>query len=299
MDFNDILIRPRISTVRHRADVNLNVNYPYVFRGVPIMAANMGGVGTLAMAEELARHHMFTCLDKSVDIDARIEALYTEETPEIWDHMALSVGMESIAIPGSLRYLCMDVANGYMSAFHDKVKFYKDHFPDLIIIAGNVATEEGVNALCEAGADIIKIGLGSGGMCLTRKKTGVGVNQIEALLECVLVADEHGAYIISDGGCRTPGDVALAFAYGADFVMLGSMLAGHQEGSPTNQEYVEFQGSSYCEDPTAYKTSEGARTLLKARGPVSRTLHNITGGLRSACAYTGFHNLQDFIGLES
>lgn len=226
----------------------------------------------------------------------------------------------------SLKYICIDVANGYSQFFVDFVKKSRQQWPDRTIMAGNVVTAEMVEELILAGADIIKVGIGPGSVCTTRKKTvrdhklqhlnpddhvclcpqGVGYPQLSAVLECANAAHGLGGHIISDGGCTCPGDVCKAFGAEADFVMLGGMLAGHDE---SGGETIERNGKKYklfygMSSATAmdkhhggvaeYRASEGKTVEVPYRGGVGDTVLDVLGGLRSACTYVGAGNLKEF-----
>ena len=239
LDYKDVLIRPKRSTLRSRKDVSLKRAYTFCnskqeWVGTPIMAANMDGVGTFMMAKALSASEMFTCVTK-------------QHTAKDWndnvssfdrDFTSISVGtnfdawMESreIILKHDLKWLCIDIANGYSEHFADFVKMVRKDFPKLNIIAGNVVTADMTQELILAGADVVKVGIGPGSACTTRIQTGVGYPQLSAVIECADAAHGLGGHIIADGGCTCPGDVAKAFAAGADFVMLGGMLAGHDEG---------------------------------------------------------------------
>jgi len=238
LDYKDVLIRPKRSTLKSRKDVSLRRTYQFrnshrSWTGIPIMAANMDGVGTFSMASALSELNLFTCITK-------------QNTPKDWHncyqsdprYTAISVGTnrkeyekakETIA-SNNLEWVCIDIANGYSEHFTDFVKMVRKDHPSINIIAGNVVTADMTQELILAGADVVKVGIGPGSVCTTRIQTGVGYPQLSAVIECADAAHGLGGHIIADGGCTCPGDVAKAFAAGADFVMLGGMLAGHDEG---------------------------------------------------------------------
>jgi GMP reductase len=204
-----------------------------------------------------------------------------------------------------LKFLCIDVANGYSEQFVDFVQNARNQFPDKVIIAGNVVTGEMVEELLLAGADIVKVGIGPGSVCTTRLKTGVGYPQLSAIIECADAAHGIGGQIISDGGCTTPGDVAKAFGAGADFVMLGGMLAGHDESGGQiverdGKQYKQFYGMSsttamekHVGGVADYRASEGKTVEVEYRGPVEKTVQDILGGVRSTCTYVGAAKLKE------
>lgn len=328
LDYDDVLIVPERSPVASRKDVDLvstfrprNGNGTHI-TGVPIMAANMDGVGTFEMADALRQHGIFTCLTKFYSASQLVR--YFQNRPDRIAGSAVTIGVGVgdwkkfsdvfDQLGGTLKYACLDVANGYTDRFVDCIRKFRETFPDVIVMAGNVVTPEQTARLIEAGADLVKVGIGGGSVCETRLKTGVGFPQFSVILECVHAAHRAGAGIIADGGCTTPGDVAKALAAGADFAMLGGMLAGHREGggriieryfssdevdeggSPVieTRRFVEFYGMS---SKTAnekhfgglknYRSSEGRTVLLPFRPSIDVTVVDLLGGLRSTCSYVG------------
>lgn len=328
LDFKDVLIRPKRSNLSSRKNVSLCRTYHFKhsqveWHGIPIMAANMDGVGTVEMAAELEQHKLFTCLVKSYTSD-------TFDTLELDpNYFAVSTGIgkkdykklqEVLKAHPEYRYICIDVANGYSEAFGDFVQQVRSEYPKHTIIAGNVVTADMTQELILRGADIIKVGIGPGSVCTTRIQTGVGYPQLSAIMECADAAHGLGAHIIADGGCTSPGDVAKAFGAGADFVMLGGLLAGHNEGGGTiitetyltgtfnveenrpeydSRQFVEFYGMSsdtamdkHHGGMADYRSSEGRTVRIPYRGNVKYMVHNILGGLRSTCTYVGAPSLK-------
>jgi GMP reductase len=341
LDYKDVLIRPKRSTLYSRQQVKLERKYQfrhydhdiaeplpgeYHYEGIPIMAANMDGVGTFEMADKLAELNIFSCLVKTYNVDDLIK--YFEGPIERTECVAMSIGSSDADYKklfevkkesdNRLKYVCIDIANGYSDHFAMHVRKVRDEFPDLVIIAGNVVTREMTEELILSGADIVKVGIGPGSVCTTRIQTGVGYPQLSAVIECADAAHGLGGHIIADGGCTTPGDVAKAFAAGADFVMLGGMLAGHDEGggevitktyesnelldegdgyyAPVydKKQFVQFYGMSsesandkHFGGLKNYRSSEGRTVLVPYKGPVANTIQEILGGIRSACTYTG------------
>ena len=311
LDFKDVLIRPKRSTLSSRREVNLERTYKFkhsdkIWRGVPIMASNMDGVGTIGMALALCQHRMFTCLTK--DIDTEYFQSLIEDTDR-GDHFAVSTGTSErdferlsriINEYDDVKFICVDVANGYSEHFGEYVQDIREAWPDKTIIAGNVVTADMTQELILRGADIVKVGIGPGSVCTTRIQTGVGYPQLSAIIECADAAHGLGAHIIADGGCTCPGDVAKAFGAGADFVMLGGMLAGHDEGGgEVNDGLVTFYGMSSDTAMTKhhggvaeYRSSEGRTVQIKYKGAVKNTVLDLLGGLRSACTYVGAPTLK-------
>lgn len=315
LDFRDVLIRPKRSTLSSRKEVDLDRTYKFKhsgaeWTGVPIMASNMDGVGTLSMASTLYDHRMFTCLVKSYEEDDLFEI-----TGKIGgNYFAVSTGTSEndfrrlsriINSYPEIHFICIDVANGYSERFGDYVADVRDAFPHCTIIAGNVVTADMTQELILRGADIIKVGIGPGSVCTTRIQTGVGYPQLSAIIECADAAHGLGAHIIADGGCVCPGDVAKAFGAGADFVMLGGMLAGHDEGGGTivsedgyNPRVIFYGMSSdtamnkHHGGVAEYRSSEGRTVEVKYKGSVNGTVLDLLGGLRSACTYVGAPTLK-------
>ena len=343
LDYSDVLIRPKRSTLGSRKEVNLEREFTfrnklavdqdvlyndYDWKGVPIMASNMDGVGTFEMADKLAEGHIFTCLVKTYS-EKELIKYFTSDLPERSDYVAMSIGIQDrdlnkfekvyAVCKENLKYVCIDVANGYSQRFVEFVGEFKFRFPKVVIVAGNVVTADQTQELILNGADIVKVGIGPGSVCTTRIQTGVGYPQLSAVIECADAAHGLGGHIIADGGCTCPGDVAKAFAGGADFVMLGGMLAGHDEGggeviakkymtnefsadgSPVVEEkqFVQFYGMSSDAANTKhfgglknYRSSEGREVLVPYRGAVARTVQDILGGVRSTCTYVGSNTLK-------
>ena len=340
LDYSDVLFRPKRSDMTTRKDVKLCREYTFLhskreYSGIPIIASNMHGVGTQNMALQLARHNLFTCLVKEDNPADLWDWLSNNEyKSDLVQHMAVSTGVTEIdkeridavlKLNRSIEYVCIDVANGYSAGFLDFVKEFRQQYPKLTIIAGNVVTPDITEELLLSGADIVKVGIGPGSVCTTRIKTGVGYPQLSAVIECADAAHGLGGHIIADGGCTSPGDVAKAFGAGADFVMLGGMLAGYDEGGgdviskyvETNElqyevgshldhckhktaekKFVEFHGMSSNNaqegnNAKDYRTSEGRVVQVPYKGPVESGVRDILGGLRSTCTYVGAKSLKE------
>ncbi|XP_061664040.1 GMP reductase 2 [Syngnathoides biaculeatus] len=317
LDFKDVLLRPKRSTLKSRSEVDLLRSFTFrnskgSYTGIPIIAANMDTVGTFEMARALSNFSIFTAVHKHYSADDWRG--FAAKHPECLENVAVSTGtgdadfdkMSSIlaAVP-QLRYICVDVANGYSEHFVHFVRDVRQKFPSHTIMAGNVVTGEMVEELILAGADIIKVGIGPGSVCTTRKKTGVGYPQLSAVIECADAAHGLNGHIISDGGCTCPGDVSKAFGAGADFVMLGGMLAGHSEsGGETieklGKKYKLFYGMSsevamkkHAGVLAEYRASEGKTVEVPFKGPVEATMRDILGGVRSTCTYVGAAKLKE------
>lgn len=318
LGFKDVMIRPKRSTLKSRSQVSLEREYKFLhststWSGVPIMGANMDTVGTFEMALALAKENLFTAIHKHYSLKQWSE--FMKNAPEnIHDYIAVSSGTgkndfkkigEIFEQSPQLKFICIDVANGYSEHFVSFLKKAREQYPDKVIIAGNVVTGEMVEELLLAGADIVKVGIGPGSVCTTRVKTGVGYPQLSAIIECADAAHGLGGHIISDGGCVTPGDVAKAFGAGADFVMLGGMLAGHTESGGElieidGEKYKKFYGMSsetamnkHVGGVAEYRASEGKTVQVPFKGDVINTLKDILGGIRSTCTYVGASKLKE------
>lgn len=340
LDYKDVLIRPKRSTLGSRKDVELEREFTFRnfqsdieehYRGIPIMASNMDGVGTFEMADTLADLGLFTCLVKNYQAEALVE-FFKQDSRARRENVAYSTGItlqdfekfqNVYAQTGSrLKYVCVDVANGYSERFSEFIKQLRDAYPEIVIIAGNVVTGEMTEELILSGADIVKVGIGPGSVCTTRIQTGVGFPQLSAVIECADSAHGLGGHIIADGGCTCPGDLSKAFAAGADFVMLGGMLAGHDEGGGEiitryfrtgevrqvdsswedvieERKFVNFYGMSskaanekHFGGLKEYRSSEGREIQVPYRGNIKNTIQDLLGGIRSTCTYAGAKKLK-------
>jgi len=333
LDYSGVLLRPKRSTLSSRKEVRLERMHSFrnstqTFERIPIMAANMDGVGTFEIADELGKLGLFTCLVKTYSI-AELVDFFTEFHPQRAEYAAYSMGITDEdaakfravnAGTRSIKYVCIDVANGYSERFLNFVAQFREEYPKITIIAGNVVTADQTQELILRGADIVKVGIGPGSVCTTRIQTGVGYPQLSAVIECADAAHGLGGHIIADGGCTCPGDVAKAFAGGADFVMLGGMLAGHLEGGgevitkfyQTNEidkdteknvierkQFVQFYGMSsdaankkHFGGLKDYRSSEGREVLVPFKGNIAKTVQDLLGGVRSSCTYVGAAKLK-------
>ena len=317
LDFKDVLIRPKRSTLNSRSEVSMSRTFKFSlpsglmqWTGVPIVASNMDTVGNWDVAKELEKFDALTAIHKYYSVnewkDANVLAgnlsnnlIYTMGMGK--DNFAeIDKAQQILNLYPSIRFICIDVANGYTEKFVKYVSTIRGLFPHQAIIAGNVVTGDMAQELILRGADIIKVGIGPGSVCTTRIQTGVGYPQLSAIIECADAAHGLGGHIIADGGCTCPGDVAKAFGAGADFVMLGGMLAGHDEGGGTIENgKVTFYGMSsdtamekHHGGVAEYRSSEGRTVDIPYRGPVTKTVLDILGGLRSTCTYVGAETLK-------
>ena len=347
LDYSDVLIRPKRSSLVSRRDVSLTREFSFrwatfIDTCIPVWSANMDTTGTLEIAKAFQRSmfddgwkesgvpnvaiHKHYTLDDWKTIcyggDSMEEAESLPDYPLRAGNMAFSCGMtdrdfslleEIIKLNETtdlgLRYVCIDVANGYTQSFIEYIKKVRKCVgTNMAIIAGNVVTREMAEALLLAGADIIKVGIGPGSACTTRKVAGVGYPQLSAVAECADAAHGLDGHIMADGGCNSPGDVAKAFAAGADFVMIGGMFAGHDEsggdaiydidtGECTHKTFYGMSSKTAMEKHSGgvatYRASEGRSVTISYRGGITGTLNHILGGVRSACTYVGANRLKD------
>ena len=310
LDYSDVHLLPSRSSLASRSEVDVTSDF-FDHRVVPIIAANMDGVGTFEMAIALGKHNLMTALTKHYSLEQLLD-FYTEN--EKIAHLAIysmgtslvdrekflafheAVGTSGITPPAAV---CVDVANGYTRQFEEFLTEFAETFPEYILIAGNVVTPEQTDRLLECGVDVVKVGVGPGSVCTTRKIAGVGYPQFSAVVECSAAARDAGGRIIADGGITCPGDAAKAFGGGADLVMLGGALAGHLEGGGiVEHNKILFYGMASKQAQhlhnggvADYRASEGKVVSLNFRGPVEDTVKEYLGGIRSACTYIGAEDI--------
>ena len=318
LDYSDVLLKPKRSTLSSRRDVDIYREFKFrnsgkSLRYTPIMASNMDGVGTFSMAKVLQEFKMMTVIRKHYTYDEWKSAVANglrlkyvsvcTGTGAIWDenspdYQTMKQVLQSFP---DIPFITIDVANAYHEQFVDFVQRIRSEYPDKVIIAGNVVSPEMTEELIINGADVVKIGIGPGSVCTTRTQTGVGVPQFSAIVECADAANGVDGHIIADGGCTQPGDVAKALAAGAHFVMLGGMLAGHDESEfelkdgkrvfygMSSQSAFDAHGAR----KDGYRGTEGKTVVLADRGPVRDTVEQILGGVRSTCTYIGARRIKD------
>ena len=312
LDYSDVLIRPKRSTLTSRYDVDMNREFQFFhskkkWTGVPIMASNMDTVGTPEMYKELFQHNMITCPARHYlnGPKADLTAFRLRNDAGIYGHnLCMMGGIDDLTTltTHNLKwdFIGIDVANGYTISVIEAVKTLRYHVPDATIVVGNVVTADMTQELILAGADIVKVGVGPGSVCTTRLKTGIGYPQLSAVMECADAAHGLGGHIIADGGCTNSGDIVKAFAAGADFVMIGGMLAGHDECDGTVKDgMMQFYGMAsesamdrHNVPHREYRGVEGKTVSVPYKGPVKNTIIDILSGIRSACTYVGAKRLK-------
>ncbi|MFA0690152.1 GMP reductase [Vibrio splendidus] len=318
LGFKDVLFRPKRSTLKSRSQVELTRDFTFKhsgrqWSGTPVIAANMDSVASFEMAAALAEHGVMTAVHKHYTIEQWAEFAKTADKKTL-NNVFVSTGTSEaefekvkkiMALSEEFVFICIDIANGYSEHLVEFVQKVRAEFPTKVISAGNVVTGDMVEELILAGADIVKVGIGPGSVCTTRVKTGVGYPQLSAIIECGDAAHGLGGMIIGDGGCSCAGDVSKAFGGGADFVMLGGMLAGHSESGgevveQDGKQYMKFYGMSsqsamdkHSGGVAKYRAAEGKTVLLPYRGSVHYTISDILGGVRSTCTYVGAAKLKE------
>ena len=318
LNFEDVLLQPKRSTLSSRKDVDMTRNFTFRNSGkqmnfLPIFASNMDGVGTFSMAKVLQEFKMMAVITKTTGIEewrkavgngVRLQSVSVcTGTNVMWDKEAQDwkTMQEVLRSFPDIKMITIDVANAYHQNMVDFIAKVRDQYPTKIIVAGNVVTPEMTEELIINGADVVKIGIGPGSVCTTRTMTGVGVPQFSAILDCADAANGVDGHIMADGGCVFPGDIAKAFGGGAHMVMIGGMLAGHDESEQQVVDgKIEFYGMSsdrarekHGKRKDGYRGNEGRLISLPYRGPVKGTVEDILGGVRSACTYIGARRLKD------
>lgn len=324
LDFDDVLIRPKRSTLSSRKDVSLERTFRFMnskreWRGIPIIASNMDTTGTFEMAYALSKHKMLTALHKFYSVD-ELEKFFSEFNNP--DYVIYTMGIrdedfEKLKqifdrnIQNKFNFICLDVPNAYLERYVQKLGELRRLCPDHTIIAGNVVTNEMTEELLLKGADIIKIGIGSGSACTTRRKAGVGYPQLSAIEKCSDAAhgisEERGyGLIISDGGVVYPADVAKAFCGGADFVMIGSLFAGFDQSGgeiikKDGKSFKKYYGMSSTEamkkhygEIQDHRASEGRSLEVPYKGDANEFVLDLLGSLRSTGTYIGARNVKEF-----
>lgn len=304
LQFDDILLVPQYSNISSRSEIDIDMSG----LNLPIIAAPMDTVCEHKMASIMAEngglgiiHRYMDKAEQLIEVQRAggrcgiaIASIDVFETQYINDALDLGV-----------KYFCIDTANGHNKSAIEAVRFLRNMVPDYVhIIAGNVATAEGYKALANAGANSVRVGIGGGSVCTTRIVTGHGIPTLQSIIDCYEASTSmiNPPLIIADGGIRNSGDIVKAFAAGADWVMLGSMLSATSatpgeivvEG---DHKYKRFRGMASQEAQKDWRgyvsVAEGASTLVKYKGDTQEIIDQIIGGIKSGCSYTGVDKLSD------
>lgn len=288
LDFRDVLIKPKRSTLTSRSEVDLTRNFKFKnsqcdYVGVPIIAANMDSIGTFKMADSLAKHNLSVAIHKHYSDQELIDFFSkNNNVSKHWYSMGITDNdLEKyirISKKVSIDCICIDVANGYQEVFVEFIRKIRKHDEHATIMAGNVVTGEMTEALILAGADIVKVGIGPGSVCTTRRQTGVGMPQLSAIIECADSAHGLGGHICSDGGITVPGDLGKAFGAGADFVMIGGAFAGHDEcdGEIIYEEYQEEVGLGVVDENPEIAANQIQTAIATMRRPIRMKFYGMS-----------------------
>lgn len=317
LDFGDVLVLPRFSEINSRCDVVLESTLSFrngvTWTGIPIVSANMTTTGTFEVYKALSRHKIITAFNKFYTVDDYNTFVKDKEHTLDPDYFMVSTGigehdlhnLDTIMAAIECKFICIDIANGYIDRFYHFCREVRQKYPDKVIVAGNVVTGEAIELLASIGIDIVKIGIGPGSACTTRIQTGIGMPQLSCILKAVEVAATTRTFIMSDGGITCAGDCVKAYIAGAHFIMIGGEFAGHDENpgsiiEENGEQYKLFYGMSsqyamkhnYTDGNKSYRSSEGRVIKVKYRGSLQKTVENYLGGIRSACTYTNSRTLK-------
>lgn len=336
LDFEDLMMQPKRSTLNSRSEVSLFREFKWfghdgkicTLECIPVIIANMATIATPKMAKIAAKRGFMCALEKHLKMsdilnlydeledDALREQLptatYVQPTFAYTQRIMPTIGIkEDLALLEVLQYehdvrcVCIDVPNGYVPKFIERVKEVRKICPDALVFAGNVVTGDICQDIILAGGNVAKVGIGPGSGCRTREKTGVGRPQASAIIECADACHQVNGFCCSDGGCKTPGDIAKAFGCGADFVMCGGMFAGAEEAEGeivqvNGKPHKMFYGMSsnlaqekHFGGRRSYSTSEGREKLVPVVGSINTIFDDIEGGLKSAMTYIGAKKLKN------
>ena len=313
LDYGDVLIRPKRSTITSRFNVNLERTFTFpnskqTWTGIPIIAANMDTIGTYEVYQVLSTYKMITAFHKFYTVDD-FKGMKLDK-----EFFMISTGISSrdlervktIVEAIDVKFICIDIANGYLESLIEFCSEVRTLYPDKVLVAGNVVSKEITEELIlRGGVDIVKVGIGPGSACTTRLQTGVGIPQLSAVMECADAAHGVNGFIIGDGGITCPGD-CKNYGGGSDFVMMGGIFSGHDENpgelieDEQGNQYKEFYGMSsekamnrHYGSMAKYRSSEGRSLRVKYKGPLSGTVDNYLGGLRSTCTYINALNIKN------
>ena len=320
--YDDINIIPKYSEIEHRDKINISTRFTKkTLLDIPIISSPMDTITGLDMAREMMNWGGVGVIHRFMSI---------EEQAELMNKLCYMPGSEHVILKNDLprcaaigvkddylersqelfnngcNVLLIDVAHGHHKLVGEAIEEIKTRLEQIEVIAGSVATGEATKYLCEKGADAIRVGIGNGSLCETRIRTGVGIPQVFAIIDCVSIADDYNVPIIADGGVRNIGDVCKGLACGADTIMLGSLLSGTKESPgeiekvgkwPNEQLYKKYRGSASLDSKKSRgdkKNVEGNHKVIPYKGKVKRIINDIREGLRSSFSYVGANNLSEF-----
>ncbi|MBA3238986.1 MAG: IMP dehydrogenase [Parachlamydiaceae bacterium] len=318
LTFDDVLLLPKYSEITPQEVCLETVLFSDLTLKIPILSAPMDSLTESGMLLALGKLGGMGVLHRNLSIHEQASQLKIALDAGINASAAVGFGPDFEERVSTLAKLnpsaiCIDSAHAHTKNILQATRFIKQHYPHLSLIAGNVATYEGAKALFEAGADLVKVGMGSGSICTTRIMSGVGVPALSAIVDCAKAAREFNRTLIADGGIRNSGDIVKAIAAGASAVMLGSLLAGTDEsvgdiiehdghyykayrGMGSVHSMVNGSANRYGQNYTAGEAQnlvpEGVEGLIPSRGPLKEWVHQILGGIRSGCGYTGADSIK-------
>ena len=307
LTYDDVQILPKYSEVKHRVNCDTST---YVTKNwelkIPIVSSPMDTVTEVTMAQHMNELGGLGIIHRFLPIE--------EQASQV-GRVTLGPSAAAIGVTGDFieraqelfnngcNTLLIDVAHGHHKLVGDAIEKIKTKLPGVEIVAGSVATGEGVRFLCQKGADSVRVGIGNGSLCETRIRTGVGIPQVSALLDGISVADKFNVPVIADGGIRNIGDVCKGLACGADSVMLGSLLSGTKESPgeiekqgewPNEKLFKKYRGSASRDSKRSDKNVEGNHKVISYKGKTLRILSDIKDGIRSSFSYVGANNISEF-----
>lgn len=314
LTYDDIQIIPKYSEIETRSSCDLKTRFTRNFLiERPYVSAPMDTITGFEMAKRMRELGGVGCVHRFMSVDNQAEIVTELKHKLKLSPVCATIGVKDyefrlnrLVIAG-VDVILVDVAHGNTKLVKEVISFIKKNYPNIDVIAGNVATSEGAKNLCDWGVDAIRVGIGNGSLCETRIRTGIGIPQVTALIDCIAVADSYAVPVIADGGIRIIGDIAKAMALGADTVMLGSLLSGTKEtpgeiqrtGTWPNEElFKKYRGSASLETKMEHKLEEknveGNAKLVPYKGKIKRIIDDIDDGLTSSMSYVNASNLSEF-----
>ena len=305
LTYQDVLLVPQYSDIASRSEVDISVNLHDIKLNIPIIASPMDTVSELGMANSmhqlggLAIIHRYNSVRDQCNIVSMTDGAVGAAIGVTQDFRERAVS----AIQSGVDVLCVDVAHGHHKSVKDALEWLKDNCSGTHIVAGNIATLDGFNALADWGADSIRCNIGGGSICTTRVQTGHGVPGLHTIFDCAASVNAGNVNIIADGGIRNSGDVVKALAAGADVVMIGSLLAGTDEApgevfeDATGAQFKSYRGMASRDAQLDWRgrvgTPEGVASVVPYRGSVHDVVMELVGGVKSGLSYSGARNIRE------
>lgn len=315
--FDDVLLRPQLSEINSREDVDVSVEIvPGIRLTSPIMAANMQSVTSVKLAVALCKAGGMATIDQFRGIEDQVNVIKDIQKEGCITAGAIGTSRDYMEraealVDAGVTLIVMDTPHAHNFLTKNAISEFRKKYKDFPLIVGNIATREGARFLVDQKVDGIKVGIGPGAACLTRVNTGAGMPQITAIMECFDIANNHGISVIADGGIKIPGSFAKAIAAGGTAAFMGSVFAGSDESpgdiiEKDGNKFKEYFGTSSmqakikrAESDKSFKQGanrfvEGDAGLTKYTGSVSEIVDNYIMGLKSAMSYVGARNIRDF-----